>query len=492
MFGHFCICISVKLSCFEMARIQINFCIIIIISFVLTHTHSADGDVYSAVLPHTVTALTDSCVLIPCTFNISTFEEKLQKTKQIYWIWLKKTPLFGKDESSVVFNSSKNIIQGFRHIEMIGNLTERNCSTVFYNIMMNHSDPYYFRIEMEPNVFRATFNTNKQDSRKTVRINVTDSPQPPELKFSPNVSKSVMEGTAVNLICSAEAPCPKQPPTLSWTNIPKSANIITQLQEKPDKTHSVFSSMTFNASYMDHRMNISCTVTYPRNISNNITVNSTVMLRVSFPPKETHIIIKPSASVTVGTNVTFTCKSKGNPSSNMTYTWYKRGQETPLAQEKKMSFIVTHNNTGWYFCTALNKHGNQSSEEIELLISGSLNAAMYGCIGGLLALLVISAVFYYMRTKTLSQTNTRKKDQTEDKSKELDIYSNKTIEINMKSEISEKETDEVHYGEIDFSTPHIDHINKINPETEYAEIQRKTQINSVQKQEELYAQIKIN
>ncbi|XP_065150681.1 myelin-associated glycoprotein-like [Paramisgurnus dabryanus] len=256
---------------------------IIIISSVLLQTHSADGDVYSAVLPHTVTALTDSCVLIPCTFNINTFEEKLQKTKQIYGIWLKKTSRFGEDKSSVVFNSSQNIIQGFRHIEMIGNLTERNCSTVFYNIMMNHSDPYYFRIEMEPKVFRVTFNTNQtdaSDSSKTVRIKVIDLPQPPELKSNPDVSKSVMEGTAVNLICSAEAPCPKQPPTLSWTNIPKSANIITQLQEKPDKTHSVFSSMTFNASYMDHRMNISCTATYPRNISNNTTVNTTVMLRV--------------------------------------------------------------------------------------------------------------------------------------------------------------------------------------------------------------------
>ncbi|XP_073669325.1 myelin-associated glycoprotein-like [Paramisgurnus dabryanus] len=257
---------------------------IIIISSVLLQTHSADGDVYSAVLPHTVTALTDSCVLIPCTFNISTFEKKLQnKTLSgIYGIWLKKRHDFNNDKSSVVFNSSQNIIQGFRHIEMIGNLTERNCSTVFYNIMMNHSDPYYFRLEMKPNVFAATFTTQHGsiDSSKTVRINVIDSPQPPELIFSPDVSNPVMEGTAVNLICSAEAPCPKRPPTLSWTNIPKSANIITQLQEKPDKTHSVFSSMTFNASYMDHRMNISCTATYPRNISNNTTVNSTVMLQV--------------------------------------------------------------------------------------------------------------------------------------------------------------------------------------------------------------------
>ncbi|XP_073719688.1 B-cell receptor CD22-like [Misgurnus anguillicaudatus] len=327
-------------------------------------------------------------------------------------------------------------------------------------------------------------------------ISSADSPQPPELISNPDVSKYVKEGTAVNLICSVEASCPKQPPTLSWTNIPKSANIITQLQEKPDKTHSVFSSMTFNASYMDHRLSISCTVTYPRNISNNTTVESTVMLNISFHPKETHIIIEPSASVTVGTNVTFTCKSKASPSNNMTYTWYKHEKKTPLAQEKKMSFIVTHNNAGWYFCTALNKHGNQSSEEIQLLVTGSFKAVIYGCIGGLLALLVISAVFYYMRTKTLSQTNTRRKDQTTNKNEDmLDIYYNNAIEINTNCKMSVKETDDVHYEEIDFSKPHTKHINKKNPETEYVEIQeseRKKQIKSVQKQEELYTLVKIN
>ncbi len=76
-----------------------------------------------------------------------------------------------------------------------------------------------------------------------------------------------MEGTTVNLICSAEAPCPKQPPTISWSNISESALITTQLQEKPDNTQSVFSYMTYKASYKDHRKNITCTATYTRNIT---------------------------------------------------------------------------------------------------------------------------------------------------------------------------------------------------------------------------------
>ncbi|XDV47025.1 hypothetical protein PO909_016775 [Leuciscus waleckii] len=258
-----------------MAGIQITS--FIFISSVLIHTCSADDDIYSAVMPETVTALTGSCVQIPCTFTISNFEDKRNKAKSINGIWLKNTSKFAEKYSSIAFNSSKNIIRGFSDIQMTGNLSERNCTTVFYNIMMNHSDLYYFRLEMEPNVFRATFNPESDDSRKTVRITVKDSPQPPELK--PTVRK-VMENTTVSLSCSAEAPCPKQPPTISWSNIPESAHITTQLQEKPDKTQSVFSNMTFKASYMDHKKNISCTATYPRKTSKDSTVETTAMLQI--------------------------------------------------------------------------------------------------------------------------------------------------------------------------------------------------------------------
>ncbi len=79
------------------------------------------------------------------------------------------------------------------------------------------------------------------------------------------------------------------------------------------------------------------------------------------PPKETHIIITPS----VGTNVTLTCKSKASPSNDLNYTWYKHGEETPIAWGKKINLTKTQNQTGSYFCIAQNKHGKQSSEEAQ-------------------------------------------------------------------------------------------------------------------------------
>ncbi|XDV47027.1 hypothetical protein PO909_016776 [Leuciscus waleckii] len=367
---------------------------------------SADDDIYSAEMLETVTALTGSCVQIPCTFTISNFEDKRIKTKSMNGIWLKNIPQFANDNSFIAFNSSKNIIRGFSDIQMTGNLSERNCTTVFYNIMMNHSDIYYFRLEMEPNVFRATFNPD--GSRKTVRITVkvmsVDSPQPPELKPT---DLKVMENTTVSLSCSAEAPCPKQPPTISWSNIPESAQITTQLQEKPEKTQSVFSHMTFKASYMDHRKNISCNVTYPRKTSDS-TVETTVMLQIWFSPKETRITIDPSASVSVGTNVTLTCNSKFNPSEKMYFTWYKRGQEIPIGQGKQITFTGTHNNTGWYSCTAQNKLGKQSSAEIQLTVEvvshpigqdGHFMPLVAGCVGGIVAVLTLSALGFCARTR---------------------------------------------------------------------------------------------
>ncbi|XP_042609835.1 myelin-associated glycoprotein-like, partial [Cyprinus carpio] len=348
--------------------------------------------IYSAVMPQTVTALTGSCVQIPCTFNISNFEDKREMAESIYVIWLKNQSHYDSTESFIAFNSSENIIRGFSDIKMTGDLNEWNCTTVFYNITMNHSDRYYFRLEIVADVFGPTFNpntANSSDSSKTVKIIVRDSPQPPELKLN---KPQYVEESTINLSCSAEAPCPTQPPEISWSNIPESASITTQLQEKPDKTQSLFSYMTFKASYKDHRKKITCTATYPRNTPNDSTVEGNVTLQVLFPPKETHIIITPS----VGTNVTLTCKTKASPSNDLNYTWYKRGEEKPIAWRKKINLNRTQ--TASYYCTAQNKHGKQSSEDVQLTDdsqSGFSHLVIHGCTGGLFAFVLLSACFFY-------------------------------------------------------------------------------------------------
>ncbi|KAG9330768.1 hypothetical protein JZ751_022165, partial [Albula glossodonta] len=82
---------------------------------------------------------------------------------------------------------------------------------------------------------------------------------PPKPKLTP-VKVEVTEGSSVSLSCSAAAPCPKLPPTLTWT--PRLSDSEDQLQENQDQTKSVSSVLTFTASHLHHGQKITCTALY--------------------------------------------------------------------------------------------------------------------------------------------------------------------------------------------------------------------------------------
>lgn len=102
---------------------------------------------YYTALPSRITALSGSCVQIPCTFDAP--DKMLKNAESIFGCWVKKNHAFLKPDSLVVFNGSTNIIKGFSHIKMLGNLSQRECTTVFYDVMKNHTDNYYFRVEIK-------------------------------------------------------------------------------------------------------------------------------------------------------------------------------------------------------------------------------------------------------------------------------------------------------------------------------------------------------
>lgn len=113
---------------------------------------------YYAELPKRIKALSGSCVHIPCTFKAP--ETIMKNTEHIFSCWIKKNQAFLHPESLVVFNGSSNIIRGFHHIEILGNLSQRECTTVFYDVMNNHTDNYYFRVEMKNPDWKNTYQYN--------------------------------------------------------------------------------------------------------------------------------------------------------------------------------------------------------------------------------------------------------------------------------------------------------------------------------------------
>ncbi|KAG9332095.1 hypothetical protein JZ751_015871 [Albula glossodonta] len=197
---------------------------------------------WSVSMPQRIEVLSGSCVLIPCTFEVKD-ENRGELKDRASGVWRKGSQWF--EGSRDVFNSSQhqNILQG----QIVGDLLQKNCTTILHNLTMNYTDKYYFRIEAK---FKLTFPT-------AVHIKVIASPHKPEVTSV----GTVREGMQVNLTCSAPAPCPQLPPVLTWTpaTLGDSVNVLL---DNSEGTKKVSSTLSFTASYLHHG-NIICSAAYP-------------------------------------------------------------------------------------------------------------------------------------------------------------------------------------------------------------------------------------
>ncbi|XP_031652690.1 vascular cell adhesion protein 1-like isoform X2 [Oncorhynchus kisutch] len=227
-----------------------------------------------------------------------------------------------------------------------------------------------------------------------------------DLPSSPilTVSGEVKEGTPVSLNCSAVAPCPEHPPELTWT-LPTQFTTENQLQENPDQTKSVLSTVTFTPSYLHHEKNITCTAVYPVGTSNKRAEHN-MTLNVSFSPKDTSASISPDDPVFVGSCVNLTCSSTANPPVT-NFTWFKisEGKTTQVASGQSYTLNVTVGDGGLYYCQARNSHGCGMSNEVQLAIKGHeepVNPKVFEIVGKTLGLIFLFSliVFFAWRRRT--------------------------------------------------------------------------------------------
>ncbi|XP_064863001.1 B-cell receptor CD22-like isoform X2 [Oncorhynchus nerka] len=348
-------------------------------------------------MPDRLDVLTGSCVEIPCSFDIpDQHKDKFNSAILLSGVWIKENSNFRERPDNVIFNSSKmvNRYQG----KITGNMSQKNCTTVFFNVTTNYTNIYFFRIESQP--YRST------DPDKSVNIVVSDFPSSPIL----SVSGELKEGTPVSLNCSAITPCPEHPPELTWT-LPTQFTTENQLQENPDQTKSVLSTVTFTPSYLHHEKNITCTAVYPVGTSNK-TAEHNMMLNVSFSPKDTLASISPADPVSVGSCVNLTCSSTANPPlTNFTWFQISEGKTTQVASGQSYTLNVTVDG-GLYYCEGRNSHGCGKSNEVQLAIKDGcvlftgheepVNPKVFEIVGKTLGLIFLFSliVFFAWRRRT--------------------------------------------------------------------------------------------
>ncbi|XP_024656342.2 B-cell receptor CD22-like [Maylandia zebra] len=296
-------------------------------------------------------ALSGSCLQIPCSFRPKD-EQKFKSPRKIFGVWIKNRPKFGENPNNVIFNSSAAV--KIYPISITGNLSQRDCTTLFSNLTTTYTDTYFFRVESEP--FKATAECDP------LQITVRDSPWRPSI----TIPGDLKEKESVTITCSALTPCPHSPPQLTWNLQQDSAN---EIEENTDGSFTTKIQQNITLSDTHDGKKISCSARYPVNQGKDTkTAETEETLSVSYAPKYTSASISPSGLVSAGSWVKLTCSSRAKPLVS-SFTWFKKSRDgaVKVSEGEIYSFNVTDG--GVYYCVATNDLGNQTSGVIHLTLT---------------------------------------------------------------------------------------------------------------------------
>uniref|UniRef100_A0A096MEH0 Ig-like domain-containing protein n=1 Tax=Poecilia formosa TaxID=48698 RepID=A0A096MEH0_POEFO len=294
-------------------------------------------------VPRQIEALSGSCLQIPCSFKVK--HDDYNPPNPILGIWLKNTIDIISNPNSLIFKSDGSV--NIYSLNMIGNLNEENCTTVFPDLKTSYTDTYYLRIEK--GAFRANAICDP------LHITVKDSPWSPSI----NVPSDLKEHQSVTVTCSAFTPCPHSPPQLTW-NLQQDS--LRQTEKNTDGTFTTKIQETITLSDTHDGYNIRCSARYPV-IGGNKTAETEVTLSVSYAPRNTSASISPSGLVSAGSWVELSCSSRAKP---VNFTWFRNGIK--VSEIQNYSFIVTEE--GEFYCVAKNNLGNETSSRICVSIKG--------------------------------------------------------------------------------------------------------------------------
>ncbi|KAM4544138.1 sialic acid-binding Ig-like lectin 14 [Fundulus diaphanus] len=294
--------------------------------------------------PNNIRALSGSCLEIPCSFN--TVNPNYDSKKTINGVWMKDSLHFSSVPNVVIFNSSGSV--NTFSLNIIGNLTEKNCTTLFPDLNTSFTDKYFFRVENGN--YRATACADP------VKIAVKDSPWSPSI----NIPVDLKEHQSVTISCSALTPCPHSPPELTW-NLQQDSHRQTE-----KNTEGTFTKIqeTITLSDTHDGYNISCSATYPVN-GGNKTAEIEVTLSVSYAPKDTSASISPSGLVSAGSWVELSCSSRAKPPAS--FTWFRNSKHGAINVSVGQVYSFNATEGREYYCEATNDLGHQRSSLILLI-----------------------------------------------------------------------------------------------------------------------------
>lgn len=101
-------------------------------------------------VPKKMKALRGSCLQIPCNFSAKSEQEF--DSRETFGVWFKSDHNNRNTKLNAFFHSGR--MNNINPMNLIGNLSQKNCTTVFSRLLTTYTDKYFFRIENKP--FKAT------------------------------------------------------------------------------------------------------------------------------------------------------------------------------------------------------------------------------------------------------------------------------------------------------------------------------------------------
>ncbi|XP_076136572.1 B-cell receptor CD22-like, partial [Alosa pseudoharengus] len=220
------------------------------------------------------------------------------------------------------------------HVEYLGN-KKSSCTLRLKAIRVSHSGEYVFRV--------TTTEGESYSGLPGVNVSVTALQVfiPPE---------AVTEGERVTLTCDTTCTLSNDPIFIWYKN---GQPVTYKHTTRDNKLHLNPVSSEDAGSY-------SCSVRGHESLS-----STAVFLNVRHRPTHVSVSISPSDGIKEGTSVTLTCSSDANPPVH-TYAWYMKSGAESLVRGKgeSISFNVTSDTSGLYYCEAQNEVGSQNSNGV--------------------------------------------------------------------------------------------------------------------------------
>ncbi|KAM9723396.1 uncharacterized protein ACNS7B_018820 [Menidia menidia] len=216
-------------------------------------THQSDTfQVLAADVPFRFSALTRSCVVIPCSFR-DTGDEPMSRG------------MWSKINGGLVFHNGRSyILDHFKdRTRLLGDLNEGNCSLEIDDIKPFDNGPFCFHAEKGQDKYK--FNNS------CVFIVMKASPDKPVMTTVPT---EVDAGSTVKVSCSVSHTCSSHPPVFSWS-VPYTTSEVSDVSLSRGIWQRM-STISFTVPGGDGHKNLTCTATFWREKQQANTVSFTV------------------------------------------------------------------------------------------------------------------------------------------------------------------------------------------------------------------------